>query len=142
MKAKAVCVMRADLRNAIGNKVHKGKLIAQGGHAFVGLLTRIMITRLAYDPDEYYDEKTIPCRHGSALHEWLTKEFTKIVLAADSEEELLEIYQKAQDAGLNTVLITDNGHTEFLEPTITCIGIGPDWSECIDKITGHLKGFS
>jgi peptidyl-tRNA hydrolase len=42
VKAKAVCVMRTDLRNSDGHKVPKGKLIAQGGHAFVGLILKLM----------------------------------------------------------------------------------------------------
>jgi hypothetical protein len=33
MKAKAICVMRTDLRNYEGYKVPKGKLIALGGYA-------------------------------------------------------------------------------------------------------------
>lgn len=50
--------------------------------------------------------------------------------------------KKAKEDRLNTVLIRDNGSTEFSEPTVTCIGIGPDWEENIDLVTGHLKGFS
>jgi peptidyl-tRNA hydrolase len=141
MKAKAVCVMRTDLRNSDGHKVPKGKLIAQGGHAFVGMLTKLMGTVLTFDPDEYYDEKTLYCRHGGALYEWLRGSFTKVVLGVDSEEELLSIYAAVKKAGFNAVLITDNGLTEFHEPTNTCIGIGPDWEDKIDAITGHLKGF-
>jgi len=138
MKAKAVCVMRTDLRNSDGHKVPKGKLIAQGGHAFVGLLTKKMKC------DNYEGYRYLHVYQGSEtpLQAWLNGEFTKIVLAVDSEEQLLDIYEKAKAAYLNTVLIKDAGHTEFAEPTITCIGIGPDWEEDIDKITGHLKGFS
>jgi peptidyl-tRNA hydrolase, PTH2 family len=38
---------------------------------------------------------------------------TKICVRADSEAELLEIAQKAQDAGLTVHVITDAGHREF-----------------------------
>jgi peptidyl-tRNA hydrolase, PTH2 family len=138
MKAKAVCVMRTDLRNTDGNKVPKGKLIAQGGHAFLGLITR----RLVYHP---YDDKqaaTLFLEEGSAFKEWLTHKFTKVVLAVDSEEELLAIADKVICAKLNYSLIMDNGETEFGGVrTLTCIGIGPDWEDKIDAITGHLKGF-
>jgi PTH2 family peptidyl-tRNA hydrolase len=140
MKAKAVCVMRTDLRNSDGNKVPKGKLIAQGGHAFVGLITKLLIRQEAYSGAEdklYFFSYPL----GNPVREWLDNSFTKVVLGVDSEEELLKVYDLAILAGLNTVLITDNGLTEFHEPTKTCIGIGPDWDVKIDKITGHLKGF-
>lgn len=138
MKAKAVCVMRTDLRNSNGNKVPKGKLIAQGGHAFVGLLLK-MCERFFFESEwEFY----LTFKQNSHLDLWINGIFTKVVLAVNSEEELLEIWNAAKEAGLNTVLITDAGHTEFDKPTNTCIGIGPDWDQNIDKITGHLKGFS
>ncbi len=138
MKAKAVCVMRTDLRNSDGHKVPKGKLIAQGGHAFVGLITRAMKC------DNYAGFRYLHVYQGdeTPMQAWLNGAFTKVVLGVDSEEELMEIYAKAQEAHLNTVLIRDNGTTEFSEPTVTCIGIGPDWEDKIDAITGHLKGFS
>jgi PTH2 family peptidyl-tRNA hydrolase len=37
-------------------------------------------------------------------------------------------------------LIIDSGKTEFGGvPTKTCLAIGPDYSEKIDKVTGNLK---
>jgi PTH2 family peptidyl-tRNA hydrolase len=137
MKAKAVCVMRTDLRNSDGHKVPKGKLIAQGGHAFVGLLLKKMV----HTTDDEGKDYGVYARKESPLYTWIEEKFTKIVLAVDSEEELAEIYFKAMTAGLNVVDIVDNGETEFGKPTFTCIGIGPAWSEDIDKITGHLKLF-
>ncbi len=65
---------------------------------------------------------------------------TKICVSVDSAEELLEVYNRALTAGLNTELIIDSGFTEFNGvPTKTCIGIGPNLASDIDKITGHLK---
>ena len=139
MKVKAVCVMRTDLRNSDGHKVPKGKLIAQGGHAFVGLITK----KFKLEPsDGILYRASIEFVENSAIDTWLYGKFTKVVLAVDSEEELLEILQNAEFAGLNVVDIVDNGETEFGKPTFTCIGIGPDWEDKIDAITGHLRGFS
>ena len=74
-------------------------------------------------------------------NEWLINGlFTKIVTQVDSEAELMSVFQAATDAGLTVHLITDAGLTEFNGvPTRTCLAIGPNKSEEIDKITGHLK---
>ena len=71
--------------------------------------------------------------------DWLTQGMTKICVRVDSEQELLDVYQKACAAGLTVHLITDAGLTEFKEPTKTCLAIGPDRADKIDKITGELK---
>lgn len=61
-------------------------------------------------------------------------------MSVDSEAELDEIFQKAVDANLYVGMIVDAGLTEFNGvPTKTCLAIGPEWSEDIDKITSHLK---
>ena len=76
-----------------------------------------------------------------AMREWMEYgPFTKIVVGCDSEEEMLAIKAKADEAGIPTALITDSGKTEFNGvPTNTCVAIGPDESEKIDLVTGHLK---
>lgn len=56
-----------------------------------------------------------------------------------SEEELLDIYNKAIEAVLPCSLIKDAGLTEFKEPTYTAVAIGPSRPNDVDKITGHLK---
>lgn len=46
---------------------------------------------------------------------------------------------KKQKNNLNVSLVTDSGRTEFGGvPTKTCLAIGPNKIEEIDKITGHL----
>lgn len=142
MKVKAVCVMRTDLRNSDGFKVPKGKLIAQGGHAFVGLILKFMNRYNCFYGDENYLELYYSKPITTAESVWINGKFTKIVLAIDSEKELLDITVAAEKAGLNYCLIEDCGDTEFHKPTLTCVGIGPDWEDKIDLITGHLKGFS
>jgi len=73
------------------------------------------------------------------VYDWLNGIFTKIVVGCNSEEELLELHEKAKKTNLPVSLVIDAGRTEFKEPTKTCIAIGPAESEKIDKITGHLK---
>lgn len=72
--------------------------------------------------------------------DWLQNSFKKICVRVNSEEELLSIYKKAQELNLEVHLITDSGLTEFNGiPTNTCLAIGPDLSEKIDLVTGHLE---
>ena len=64
----------------------------------------------------------------------------KICVGVDSEQELIDIYNKAKAVGIICSLITDAGLTQFNgTPTKTVVAIGPDESEKIDKITGGLK---
>jgi PTH2 family peptidyl-tRNA hydrolase len=118
---KQVIVVRNDLN------MRKGKMIAQGAHASIMFLVRRL-----YDADAGAKD--------NAIQEWLNHGMTKICVWADSEAELLEIAQKAEDAALTVNVITDAGHTEFAGiPTKTCLAIGPDEDEKINAITGHLK---
>jgi PTH2 family peptidyl-tRNA hydrolase len=74
------------------------------------------------------------------MQEWLTTRFTKVVVQVNTEAELLEIYNKAKDAGLPCSLIQDSGATEFHGvPTHTAVAVGPDLAEKIDPITSQLK---
>ena len=63
----------------------------------------------------------------------------KVVLKVADEKELLEFQKRCGQSKLITALITDAGHTVVEPGTKTCLGIGPDLAEKIDKITGSLK---
>ena len=65
--------------------------------------------------------------------------FKKVVVYVNSEQELLELAHKAYANKLPCKIITDAGETEFHGvPTITCMAIGPAYSDQIDPITGDL----
>ena len=136
MEVKQVIVMRKDLG------MRKGKMIAQGSHASLGSLLKMAKrenhtngflstdkwTRIEFDFQE-----------GSVLDKWLGGIFTKICLSVNSEEELLDLDKKCEEAKIPHALIVDAGLTEFHGiPTTTCLGIGPWESSEIDKITGSL----
>lgn len=70
---------------------------------------------------------------------WLDEKFTKIVCYVKSEESLLKVYENAQKAGLNSILIKDAGDTFFDKPTYTCVGIGPAFDEDLKPVTGKLQ---
>lgn len=110
---KQVIVIRKDLH------MRMGKAIAQGAHASVGVVLQNI--------------------DKPATKEWLHEGQTKICVYVNSEKELLELYKKALEAKLPAVIITDAGKTEFKGvATKTCLAIGPDSSDKIDKITSKL----
>lgn len=130
---KQVICWRADL------KVRTGKVAAQCAHAslkvFLDISNNTEFPEFTQNGMIY-----VPYSKGSEFDIWLNGTFTKIVLKVNSEEELRDIYTKAQEAGMPCSLIVDNGKTEFNGvPTTTCSAIGPAYSEDIDKITGHLE---
>lgn len=123
MKSKQVILVRRDLRNVKGEKVRTGKILAQACHASLAAYKQAVKT-------------------DSAFRDWDEGIFTKIVLAVNSEQELLDLAIKARAAGLNVALIEDIGLTEFGGvATKTCLAIGPHWDTQIDAVTGHLSGF-
>ena len=125
-QSKQVIVMRKDLG------MRKGKMISQGSHASLGSVLKLM-KKSNYKYELYFEK-------DSYLDQWLNGVFTKITLGVNSEEELIELHNKALEMNIPTVLITDSGKTEFHNiPTITCIAIGPYFSDEINKITSHLK---
>ena len=77
---------------------------------------------------------------SSAERDWLEGSLRKVTVKVGSEAELLAVYEKAIEAGLVAHLITDRGLTEFGGvPTRTCLGIGPDYDDLIDPVTGDLE---
>jgi len=123
-RIKQVIVMRHDL------KMRRGKQIAQGAHAAMSFLCRRLREAGSVSLDGLTD----------AQRAWLTGAFAKVCCRVDSEEELMQIHDKAVEAGLEVHLITDSGRTEFHgQPTRTCLAIGPDEADKIDAITGHLE---
>jgi PTH2 family peptidyl-tRNA hydrolase len=129
MDTKQVIVVRKDLN------MRRGKEIAQGAHASLAVFFNMM------NMEQKGKKYECSFSHTSqAMHEWMTNGFTKITVVVDSEQALLDIYNKARAANLPTSLIKDAGKTEFGGvPTLTTVAVGPGPSSEIDKITGHLK---
>ncbi|PPD54337.1 MAG: aminoacyl-tRNA hydrolase [Methylotenera sp.] len=126
---KQVIVVRKDLN------MRRGKQIAQGAHASM----KAILSEGCFMQSLQHSELVIPLTRPE-LQEWLEGRFTKVCVSVDSEQELLDIYQQAKDAGLICSLITDAGLTEFNGvPTNTVVAVGPAYPDDVNKITGHLK---
>ena len=112
MEIKQIIVVRKDLG------MSKGKTAAQVSHASVECVLR---------------------SHKDIVDVWRANGMKKVVLKVDNFEGLKKINMDAEDLGLTTAFIKDAGHTEVEPGTITCLGIGPDDEEKINKITGKLQ---
>jgi len=116
---KQVIVMRKDLN------MRRGKEIAQGAHASMAFLSI-----------KAQDATPI----SAVEREWLEGTFTKVCVRVNSEAELDQVAAAARQDGLQVSVITDSGKTEFGGvPTKTCLAIGPDLAEKVDRITGALS---
>lgn len=123
METKQIIIIRKDLN------MRRGKEIAQACHASNAFL------RQRLDSEGNLARPLLECHQ-----EWFKTGFKKVCLQIGSEQDLLTLHRKALIAGLESYLIEDSGLTEFNGvPTLTCLSIGPDYSEKIDPITSGLQ---
>lgn len=128
MKTKQILVLRKDL------KMRKGKMIAQGAHAAM----KVFFDRMIKTSEDGLT-RTLTLDNQS-MADWVDGSFTKIALGVNSEEELDDLFEKANTLGVPCTMIVDNGLTEFHGvKTKTCIAIGPADAEIIDTLTSHLE---
>ena len=109
---KQALLVRQDLQ------LPKGKLAGQVAHASV---------EAAFNSNK------------KVVEAWRNQGMPKIVLKVKDEKELLSYFQLAKEQGLTAALISDAGKTVLVPGTKTCVGIGPDDEDRIDKVTGTLK---
>lgn len=110
MEYKQVIVVRSDLA------LSPGKLAVQVAHASI----------VGY---ERADKRKI--------ERWKQEGQKKIVLKAGMQK-MMEIREKAKQAGIPTGTVVDAGLTELPSGTTTSIVLGPDEVKKIDRITGNL----
>lgn len=126
---KQVIVMRTDLN------MRKGKMVVQAAHAVLACCIGSNITIRIHSPGG-----EINADNQVKFNKWVADGMTKICLKGKDEAHIKELHKAAQDAGIAAYTVTDAGKTEFNGiPTITCLAIGPDHDEAIDKITGELE---
>lgn len=62
----------------------------------------------------------------------------KVVLKVSSEEELMDIYNKAKENAISATYIRDAGHTQVASGTTTVCALFGN-KQKLDGVTGHLK---
>jgi len=112
---KQCIVLRTDLGMSVG------KLISQACHA-------------AVDASELAKKL-----NHRAWRAWRDEGAKKVALQVDTLEDLEELANRANKLDIVNVLIRDRGITEIPLGTVTALGLGPERSEKIDKVTGSLK---
>jgi PTH2 family peptidyl-tRNA hydrolase len=111
-----------------------GKACSQASHASMAFLTRTVMFGTGH-----FIYKISPMEFKMEAEDWLQNSFRKICVYVNSEQELLDIHQKALDNGLISHIVEDNGATEFNGvKTLTCCAIGPHWEEKFKEVTDHL----
>ncbi len=120
---KQLIIIRRDLG------MRRGKEIAQGAHASMMFLIKNI------------DRNGSLTREVSKKElEWIFNSFTKIVLQVPDWKSLIDVYDKARNAGITAHLIIDNGVTEFNgNLTATAVAIGPEDSTILDPLFGNLN---
>ncbi len=111
MELKQAIIVRKDL------KMGQGKIATQSAHASIMAM-------------EKTDKKIVD--------EWKAQGMKKIVLKVGSEQELLELFNRAKRE-LPCALIKDAGLTQIESGSSTALGIGPAEESKIDKFTKELK---
>lgn len=109
---KLAILVRTDL------DMGKGKIASQVGHASV---------------EAFISSKQ------TIRDAWVKTGMKKIVLKIKNLDELKGYKQKAEKEKILTSMIKDAGKTQLKKPDITCLAIGPDKEEKIDKVTKDLK---
>ena len=99
-------------------RLPRGKLAAQAAHAAVAAF-------LGAGPENQ--------------RAWIDRGMPKVVLRGESEEQLIELHDKARAAGLSAYVVRDAGKTVVEAGTMTCVGIGPAPDDQLDSVTGELK---
>ena len=135
-KSKMMTVMRRDL------KMRKGKIAAQAGHACIDAIL-MALSKEGRLNDFKTTNDGIALRDTdkptTPLSDWFKYGCAKICVYVDSEEELIDIAEKAKEKDIIAAVITDAGMTEFHGvPTKTCLALEPLPAEVADELTGNL----
>ena len=109
---KQVIVVRKDL------KLGKGKIASQAAHASIGSMKAA-------------DKETVK--------EWELEGSKKVVLKVENLKELDDLKKDVKKEKIPYFIVRDAGLTQTESGTVTCMGIGPEREDKIDRLTKNLK---
>lgn len=98
-----------------------GKLAAQCGHGVMGLC------------EQKFRER------DALFQEYLASATPKIVVRADTQDQLLQIFKQAQRAKIGAYLVVDAGRTELAPSTPTVCVFGPARRSDLPPLLSRLR---
>jgi PTH2 family peptidyl-tRNA hydrolase len=108
---------------------HTGKIAAQCGHA----------TLACYKAITEAAQKAPNSSASHQLRRWERNGQAKIAVQVKSQDEMIELMNKARSLGIIAEIIADAGRTQIKTGSLTVLGIGPARKSLVDMVTGHLK---
>jgi PTH2 family peptidyl-tRNA hydrolase len=112
MEVKLAVAVRTDL------DMGRGKIAAQVAHAAVAAVLGNLGT--------------------ADFAAWIQDGQPKVVLKVTSAEQLRDVAQRGEAAGLPVELVSDAGRTQVTPGTLTCCALGPAESGRVDAVTAEL----
>jgi len=67
------------------------------------------------------------------------RNYTKITKKVKNEGQLLKVYNKAKEVGLNCSLIKDAGIFGLEGENYTAVAVGPNYAEDCEPVVGKLR---
>jgi PTH2 family peptidyl-tRNA hydrolase len=122
-----VFLVREDL------KLSTGKTAAQVAHAAVGKCYfnySGLVNKINKRGSKYYK---------SALNYWNDFGAKKIVLKVNNLETIERVQKACRNLKIPCSMISDAGRTEVEPGTVTVLGVGPEVSDKLNKITGEFR---
>lgn len=80
-------------------------------------------------------------KNKDVFNAWKACGQPKVVVKANSEQELVTLMQVAVENGMICSIIQDAGLMQVAKGTRTVLAIGPGPTSVMNKVTGHLKLF-
>ena len=108
----------------------KGKMCSQAANASLAVFFNKMVYRPEVNP-ELADHSQNPLQHtytcvmSEEEHQWKQGSFSKITLACNNDAEILSLCELAQNLGIASARINDNGVTQVEPGSLTAGAIGP-----------------
>ena len=133
-EVKQYIIVRRDLG------MNAGKLAAQAGHACMKVFFNKMQGSKG-GPAVLWGEDEVQYSFVATEEEvkWIEGKFTKITKGVKSEAKLLDVYNKAKEAGLNVSLIKDAGLYGLEGENYTVVAVGPNYVDKCEPVVGKLR---
>lgn len=140
-QVKQYIIVRTDL------PMNAGKVASQAGHAVM----KVFFDKMKFSqktgispgaPGNNPEENIAGTYSFDVTHEekaWIDGRFTKITKKVKNENQLMKIYNKAKEAGLNVSLIKDAGLYGLEGDNYTCVAVGPNYVDDCEPVVGKLR---